>query len=323
MMTSVPPPAERADDPSGAVADENRRIAAMFDEVAELLEAEHADAHRVHAYQRGAQTLRALRRPVRDIFAAGGRRSLVALRHIGRGLAAAIEEVLSTGRLRLLERLRESVSPIELFASLPGLGPTLAARIVSRLELTTLEDLEAAAHDGRLESVQGVGPERAAAVRAVLAERLRRHPRPEPDRDPPVSLLLEVDRTYRRSVNAPAEQHLVTRVAPKRFNPHHVAWLPILHVSRGGWSLSAMFSNTAAAHRLNKTHDWVILAYERGGAHGQCTVVTEHRGPDTGRRVVRGREDECHALFASEPRPRFPMPACLSGAPPPSSKRAS
>jgi hypothetical protein len=57
--------------------------------------------------------------------------------------------------------------------------------------------------------------------------------------------------------------------------------------------VTALFSNTARAHALGRTHDWVVLFYERNGDEGQCTVVTETRGPLAGRRVVRGRESEC------------------------------
>ncbi len=65
----------------------------------------------------------------------------------------------------------------------------------------------------------------------------------------------------------------------------------------------ALFSNTARAHELGRTGDWVVLFYERNGDSGQCTVVTETRGPLAGRRVVRGRESECRppaALHSAE-----------------------
>jgi putative hydrolase len=55
-----------------------------------------------------------------------------------------------------------------------------------------------------------------------------------------------------------------------------------------------MFSNTALAHQLKKTHDWVIIYfYDDQHQEGQHTLVTETRGPLLGRRVVRGRENEC------------------------------
>jgi hypothetical protein len=111
---------------------------------------------------------------------------------------------------------------------------------------------------------------------------------------PDVEVLLDVDREYRERAAA-GELRLI---APKRFNPSGEAWLPILHARRGDWSFTALFSNTRKAHDLDRVRDWVVLYFH--GDHDredQCTVVTEHRGPLTGRRVVRGRERECEAYY--------------------------
>ena len=93
------------------------------------------------------------------------------------------------------------------------------------------------------------------------------------------------------------------RIAPKRNNPKHAAWLPILHLEREGWSFTALFSNTALAHQLHKTADWVVLHYEHDHVHGQATVVTEWRGKLAGRRVVRGHEAQCIAHYREHPVP--------------------
>ena len=83
------------------------------------------------------------------------------------------------------------------------------------------------------------------------------------------------------------------KIAPQRFNPEGKAWLPILHAEREGWHFTALFSNTARAHELGRTDDWVVIYfYDDDHQEGQCTVVTEIRGPREGERVVRGREDE-------------------------------
>ncbi len=111
---------------------------------------------------------------------------------------------------------------------------------------------------------------------------------------PPVETLLAVDDEYRHR----AARDELRKIAPRRFNPEGQAWLPVLHTERDGWTLSALFSNTARAHELGRTHDWVILYYEHGGDEGQCTVVTETHGPLRGRRVVRGRESECARHYA-------------------------
>jgi hypothetical protein len=107
-----------------------------------------------------------------------------------------------------------------------------------------------------------------------------------------VAALLGADAEYRRRA-AGGELH---RVAPRRFNPTGAAWLPVLHTEREGYALTALFSNTARAHALGRTDDWVILYWERDGHEDQCTIVTETRGLLSGRRVVRGREQECRSL---------------------------
>jgi putative hydrolase len=82
------------------------------------------------------------------------------------------------------------------------------------------------------------------------------------------------------------------KIAPRRFNPSHIAWLPVLHTTRGRRHYTALFSNTALAHRLNRTHDWVVIYWDDGRGERQYTVVTAKGGSLEGRRVVRGREAE-------------------------------
>jgi hypothetical protein len=61
-----------------------------------------------------------------------------------------------------------------------------------------------------------------------------------------------------------------------------------------------LYSNTAQAHQLGRTRDWVVLYfYDDEHTEGQHTVVTETHGPLAGRRVVRGREAECRAHYSS------------------------
>jgi hypothetical protein len=62
---------------------------------------------------------------------------------------------------------------------------------------------------------------------------------------------------------------------------------------------TALFSNTFTAHRLGRTHDWVVMYYDGGREEHQCTVVTARQGPLAGRRVVRGREAECLEHYRS------------------------
>lgn len=278
----------------------NEEIAGILDEVAELLRAQEANPFKIKAWEAGAREVRGQKEPVARILDREGRAGLKALPHIGDSISAAIDEIVHTGGLGMLNRLRGAVSPEDLFCTLPGIGEELAARIHQELDIDTLEELELAAHDGRLEAVDGVGPRRAEAIRDLLATRLSRstrrrsrrveHAHP-PLEDPPVELLLEVDRLYRDK----AGKGQLRTITPRRFNPEHKSWLPVMHLERQGWDLTAMYSNTAQAHRLGRNRDWVVIYYERSGEEGQCTVVTAQHGPLAGRRVVRGREREMSA----------------------------
>ncbi|HEX6899824.1 MAG TPA: helix-hairpin-helix domain-containing protein [Thermoanaerobaculia bacterium] len=278
----------------------NRRIAAALRELADLLDLQGANPFRITAYRRAADTVVHLDRDLGEILEHEGFDGLTALPHIGYGIAGAIREMLATGRWGQLDRLRGTVEPERLFQSLPGIGPHLARTIHDTLKVETLEDLEIAAHDGRLESVPGVGPRRANLIRAALAAMLGRRSRPHPQPEthvPGVDLLLDVDREYREKSSAGR----LPMIAPRRFNPERKSWLPVLHTHRGRWSFTALYSNTARAHELAKTHDWVVLYfYDDHHREEQHTVVTETRGALAGRRVVRGREAECREHYERE-----------------------
>jgi DNA polymerase (family X) len=269
----------------------NLRISAALREAGGLLEQQGANPFRAAAYHRAADTVAHFDRDLLEVLDREGFEGLTALPHIGQGIAGALREMLRTGQWSQLERLRGGVDAVRLFQNIPGIGPGLARRLHEALDVDSLEDLEVAAHDGRLEAVPGVGPRRAALVRAALAGLLSRRPRlAEPPQEVPgVEDLLDVDREYRESAAA----GLLPLITPRRFNPQRSAWLPVLHTQRGRWHFTALFSNTARAHELGKTRDWVVLySYDDHQRERQHTVVTETRGPPAGRRVVRGREAE-------------------------------
>lgn len=271
---------------------DNLIVAGNLRELADLLETQDADHYRIEAYRRAADTVASLDRSLNDILAQEGLKGLDALPGIGRSIAGAIAEMLSTGRWVQLDRLRGTVEPEALFCTVPGIGPALADRIHQELHIDTLEALEAAAHDGRLARVSGMGRRRIEVVKATLAERLgRRRIRPgAPAALPSVADILSVDREYRSKAAAGR----LKKIAPKRFNPSGAAWLDVLHARRGAWIFTALFSNTRRAHELERTTDWVVIYFHTDGTQeGQCTVVTEFQGALTGKRVVRGREAEC------------------------------
>ena len=286
---------ELRDAPLTAASDatSNAGIAGRFEEIALLLEQQKANPFRVQAYRNAATTLRELPRPVADVLRDEGLEGLDRLPAIGPALARAIGELVTTGRLAMLERLRGESDPVALLASVPGIGRRFAQRLHDELDIDSLEELEVAATDGRLRDLAGFGEKRVAGIRDALATRLgrRRTGAPPAADEPSVAELLDVDREYREGALA----GVLPRIAPRRFNPTGEAWLPVLHTSRRHRHYTALYSNTARAHELGKTHDWVVLYHD--GPHGerQNTVVTATQGPLRGRRVVRGRERACMA----------------------------
>ena len=268
----------------------NAEVARRLEEVASLLEGQHANPFRVRAYRDAASTVRTLPRAVGDIVRGDGIEALDALPGIGPPLARAIAELATTGHLAMLDRLRGESDPLALLASVPGIGTKTAARLHDELGIDTLEELEVAASDGRLRALPGFGDKRSAGVRDALATRLGRARRAAspPSIAPAIQEILEVDQEYRRRAHAGT----LPMIAPRRFNPRAEAWLPVLHLTRGDRHYTALYSNTARAHELGKTHDWVVIYYDADGRERQCTVVTATHGPLRGRRIVRGREAE-------------------------------
>ncbi len=281
----------------------NAGIAARLEEVAQVLAEQNANPYRISAYRAAARTVRNWPEPISQLIEAQGVAGLMRLPTIGERLARSIYQLATTGRLPMLERLRGESDPEQLIGSVPGIGPKSARDIHEQLGIDTLEELESAAHDGRLQSL-GVGAKRLAGIRDALAGRLGRVGRrsiPDNVPFPPVAEILDVDREYREASSA----GLLPRIAPRRFNPRHEAWLSILHTHRGQREYTALYSNTARAHELGRSQDWVVLYFDgESSRERQCTVITAEHGPLRGRRIVRGREAECLAHYSH----RFTQP---------------
>lgn len=281
----------------------NEEIAEALERISSLLEVQGASNFRVRAYTNAASTARSMKTPLIEVLESEGISGLIALPNIGKSIASVISELLSAGRIALLERLEGQASPEELFETVPGIGVRTAHRIHETLGIETLEELELAAHDGRLNKVQGLGSRKIQGIKDALSGILSRSSRRRARRlrwlehemkeiklhKPEVALILEVDQEYREK----ATRGLLRKIAPNRFNPSGDKWLPIYHTDKGKWSFTALFSNSPLSHKLGRIMDWVIIYYDTDGEEDQCTVVTEWQGQLRGRRVIRGRESDC------------------------------
>lgn len=274
--------------------DENGHIAKVLADVADLLQQQNASSFRIGAYRKAAEYIANAAPNLREVYETTGLAGLDALPTIGTSIAKAVSEILETGSLAMLARLRGSLDPERLFQSVPTIGPHIARQLHDELHLETLEALEAAAVNGRLGKLKGIGPRRVRSIQHSLESILARRRPTRPDGQvPPIEAILEVDETYRSR----AKRGTLATITPKRFNPNGENRIPVLHTEIGPWRFTAMFSNTPNAHRFGRTKDWVVVYFEGDGAtEGQCTVVTEHNGPLAGMRVVRGFEAETARL---------------------------
>ena len=280
----------------------NRELAEVLDEIAQRLRRQAANPFRVAAYRAAAETVRSWREPLVEVYRRHQITGLERLPGVGKSIARKLAELIRRGRLRSLENLRRKQAADDTLTSLPMIGPLLAARIRNKLGIETLEEVYAAAYDGRLRRIAGVGRKRVQAIRECLALRLDRQTptwrQIVPSDEPSVSTLLEIDRIYRERA---ALGRLVT-VAPRKFNPTGAAWLPILRITRHGHRYCAAFANTARSHRLGHEHDWVVIYRETKADFGIWTVLTSQYGALRGKRIVRGREAECHSYYDADRR---------------------
>ncbi len=135
----------------------NRDIAAVFQQVAELLEFQGANPFRVRAYQNAARRIQDYPEPLSAIVA-DPERELTELEGIGKDLAEKITALVETGSLPMLDELRAEV-PDDVLALLrvPGLGPKKAAVLHKELGIASLDMLRAACEADQVSSLKGFG----------------------------------------------------------------------------------------------------------------------------------------------------------------------
>lgn len=136
---------------------QNADVSRLFDELADLLEIQGANAFRVRAYRNASRTIGSLAESVEDL-AERGAAAVQELPGIGKDLAEKIVTIVETGALPQLEELREQVPPgvIEMMR-IPGMGPKKAAALFNELSITSLEELKEAAENGQIAALKGFG----------------------------------------------------------------------------------------------------------------------------------------------------------------------
>jgi DNA polymerase (family 10) len=141
----------------------NADIAAVFDEIADILEIENANTFRIRAYRNAARVVNGLPTEASAMIARG--EDLAELPGIGKDLAQKIVDIATTGTTPLLATLRKEIPPVLVeLLQLPGLGPKRVKALHQDLDINTIPQLHRALKDGRVSELPGFG--------AKTAERL-------------------------------------------------------------------------------------------------------------------------------------------------------
>ena len=149
----------------------NSELAEKFELLADLLELDGADAFRLAAYRRAAARIRESAAPVARLALEG---KATQLPGIGATIAAKIVELIETGDLRALAKLRERVpAGLVEVVRVPGLGPKTARRLWEELGVTSVEELRAAAEAERLRAIPGLGAKTEERVLTAVARPAR------------------------------------------------------------------------------------------------------------------------------------------------------
>ncbi|MFP8956301.1 DNA polymerase/3'-5' exonuclease PolX [Natrialbaceae archaeon A-CW3] len=135
----------------------NAELAARFDEFADLLDANDVE-YKPRAYRRAADNIRAHPVPIAEQVEAGNEDAVENIEGVGDAIGSKIVEYVETGSIEELEELREEL-PVEMAAltRVEGVGPKTVGKLYRALGIETLDDLEAAAEAGEIQSVSGFG----------------------------------------------------------------------------------------------------------------------------------------------------------------------
>ena len=131
----------------------NAEVSELLDRLGDLVEANGEDRFKVIAYHRAATSVRNL---VEDVEELWREKKLEDIKYVGEGIAKKIDEYLRTGKLQLLERLREKTpAGVPMLLKVQGIGPRTAYHLSHELGIDSVEQLKAALEGGKLKDEFG------------------------------------------------------------------------------------------------------------------------------------------------------------------------
>jgi len=133
----------------------NAELAAVFDTMADIMEVKGENPFRISSYRKVARIVRDLAEDIEQVAAEG---RLGDLPGVGKSSAEKIQEYLQTGKMAAYEALVRDfpLGALEML-KIPTLGPKTLARLLNEKGIDSVEKLEAAIREGRLEGMAGIG----------------------------------------------------------------------------------------------------------------------------------------------------------------------
>ncbi|MCL5429640.1 MAG: helix-hairpin-helix domain-containing protein [Chloroflexi bacterium] len=153
----------------------NKELADTFALVADLLEIKGEIIYKTLAYRKAAESLTSLGRDVKDIWKEGGQKALLDIPGVGKAIAEKIEELLKTGKLEYLEKVKKEVPPeLATLLQIPDLGPKKVGMFYKKLGILTIDQLKEAAQQQKLRELPGMGEKSEAKILAGIESLGRR-----------------------------------------------------------------------------------------------------------------------------------------------------
>src|SRR5690349_3107534 len=136
---------------------ENREIASMLAETADLMEIAGEDGFRIRSYRNAAGIIEGYPERIADI-AADTTRKLTDVPGIGKGIAGVICDILQDGSFRKRDELLEKFPPTALeLLKIQGLGPKSIALLIEHFRISTVDDLERICKEQKLRTLPRMG----------------------------------------------------------------------------------------------------------------------------------------------------------------------
>jgi len=262
----------------------NKEIASILGELADMLDIKGEDQFRVRSYRKAARVVSGMSESLSRL--AGDQKKLKKLPGIGESIANKIIEISQTGRLRQLEDLKKEVPPSLLeILKLEQMGPQRTKILYDALKIESIDDLERAAREGKIEKLEGFGEKISAKILKEIEE-FKKEEKPErfllAEVDELISSLLdhlerEVDQmiiagSYRRRKETVGDiDILATSEDPAKTMEHFVSFEETGNVLSQGESRSSVVLNSGLQVdlRIVKKQSWgaALLYFTGSKAH--------------------------------------------------------